>query len=74
MTSITIPNSVTEIREFAFTSHKLDSITIPNSVTEIGEGAFKNNNLTSVVLENYPGAGVFDNTVRIQIKKKKTDE
>ena len=38
---ITIPNSVTDIEEFAFTScTKLTSITIPESVTSIGDCSF----------------------------------
>ena len=41
LTSITIPNSVTEIGEKAFRGcSNLTSVTIPDSVTEIGEGAF----------------------------------
>jgi len=41
LTSITIPNSVTSIGEYAFTDcSSLTSITIPNSVTSIGEYAF----------------------------------
>ena len=41
ITSITIPNSVTNIANSAFCfCNKLTSITIPNSVTSIGEGAF----------------------------------
>ena len=41
MTSVTIPNSVTKIGNYAFYGCiGLTSITIPNSVTEIGWGAF----------------------------------
>ena len=41
MTSITIPNSVTEIGEWAFGNCSgLTSVTIPNSVTYIGDLAF----------------------------------
>ena len=41
MTSVTIPNSVTEIGECAFWDCSgLTSVTIPNSVTSIGGGAF----------------------------------
>ena len=41
MQSIIIPNSVTIIRDYAFSGcSNLTSITIPNSVTSIGEGAF----------------------------------
>ena len=39
--SITIPNSVEKIGDFAFAEcSNLTSITIPNSVTSIGDGAF----------------------------------
>ena len=40
LTSITIPDSVTEIAYAAFAESGLTSITIPNSVTEIGRFAF----------------------------------
>ena len=48
----TIPNSVTEIGESAFSGCKaLSSIVIPNSVTEIGESAFRGcEALTSIVI------------------------
>ena len=54
LTSITIPNSVTSIRERAFEScSSLTSVTIPNSVTSIGEYAFyKCSGLTSVTIPN----------------------
>ena len=54
LTSITIPNSVTKIGEYAFQScSKLPSITIPNSVTSIGGGAFNGcSGLTSIVVES----------------------
>ncbi len=41
LTSVTIPNSVTSIGEYAFEGCSgLTSMTIPNSVTSIGNGAF----------------------------------
>ena len=54
LTSITIPNSVTEICEDAFANCTgLTSINIPNSVTTIGEGAFRQcSGLTSVTIPN----------------------
>ena len=43
LTSVEIPNSVTEIGEYAFSGcTSLTSVEIPNSVTEIGKYAFAN--------------------------------
>lgn len=52
LTSVTIPDSVTEIEEAAFLCcHDLTSITIPDSVTKIGEAAFYYcTSLTSVTI------------------------
>ena len=52
ITSITIPNSVTSIGEWAFQyCSRLTSITIPNSVTSIGISAFRNcSSLTSITI------------------------
>ncbi|MBF1612639.1 MAG: leucine-rich repeat domain-containing protein, partial [Prevotella sp.] len=54
LTSVTIPNSVTEIGGGAFVGcSSLTSVTIPNSVTTIGEEAFTNcSSLTSVNIPN----------------------
>lgn len=53
-TSVTIPNSVTSIKDSAFQNCKsLTSITIPNSVTSIGDSAFYNcESLTSITIPN----------------------
>ena len=58
LTSITIPNSVTEIRDNAFEDSGLTSITMPNVITIYGD-AFKNClNLTSVFIpESIRGIG-----------------
>ena len=52
--SITIPNSVTSIRNYAFDGCTgLTSVTIPNSVTSIGESAFSGcTGLTSITIGN----------------------
>jgi Flp pilus assembly protein protease CpaA len=55
LTSVTIPNSVTSIGDFAFYfCTELTSVTIPNSVTSIGNSSFRHcNKLTSIIIPNY---------------------
>jgi hypothetical protein len=50
LTSVTIPSSVTSIKDGAFLNSRLTSVTIPSSVTSIGDGAFRDNRLTSVTI------------------------
>ena len=54
LTSIIIPNTVTNIGKYAFLGvEALTSIVIPNSVTKIGDGAFRGcKGLTSVIIPN----------------------
>lgn len=54
VTNLVIPNTITEIKDYAFYCYDgLTSITIPNSVTSIGERAFNYcTNLTSLVIGN----------------------
>jgi hypothetical protein len=53
LTSVSIPNSVTNIGDFAFYLSSLTSISIPNSITNIGQGTFASCiNLTSVTIPN----------------------
>ena len=54
ITELVIPDSVTEIREEAFSGcSSLTNITIPSSVTSIGHGAFQGcSSLTSVTIGN----------------------
>ena len=54
LTSLTIPNSVTSIGDFAFSGcSKLKSINIPENVTSIGNYAFNNcDSLTSITIPN----------------------
>ncbi|MBU2929107.1 leucine-rich repeat domain-containing protein [Winogradskyella psychrotolerans] len=50
ITSVSIPNSIVEIREGAFINNFLTTVSIPDSVTLIERNAFANNVLTSVDL------------------------
>ncbi|MBC2846029.1 leucine-rich repeat domain-containing protein [Winogradskyella flava] len=52
LTSVTIPNSVQFIINFAFGTNQLTTITIPDSVVSIGGNAFVNNQLNSITLSN----------------------
>ena len=58
LTSITIPNSVRSISDYAFSGAGLTSITIPKNVTSIGEGILKGCGLTTIVVES--GNTVYD--------------
>ena len=50
--SVTIPNSVTSIGDYAFSYSGITSINIPNSVTSIGEGVFSFSGITSIDIPN----------------------
>ena len=50
--SVTIPDGITSIGDYAFLGSELTNVTIPNSVTSIGVSAFVNNQLTEVTIPN----------------------
>ena len=52
LTSVVIPDSITEIWHHAFANNQLTSVVIPNSVTTIGYDAFANNQLTNITIPN----------------------
>ncbi len=68
LTSVTIPNSVTSIGQWAFYESSLPSLTIPNSVMSIGFEAFKLCSLTSVTIPSSValiGPGAFSDCGRL---------
>lgn len=50
ITSVSIPNSVTEIESWAFTGCSFSSIIIPSNVTKIGASSFAATALTSITI------------------------
>jgi hypothetical protein len=53
LAGVTIPNSVTNIGEYAFSGCSLTGVTVPNSVTSLGDGAFDScTRLTAVTIPN----------------------
>ncbi|BFP39434.1 hypothetical protein FGF1_02790 [Flavobacteriaceae bacterium GF1] len=52
LTSVTIPEDVTNIGSSAFANNHLIEVVIPNGVTNIGSWAFANNQLTKVTISD----------------------
>lgn len=73
ITSITIPNGVTEIGDFAFAwCEKLAKVVIPASVTEIGENAFTECvSLTSISLDSGSKSFVYSGSMLLSKNKKR---
>lgn len=63
LTSVTLPNSITSIEDFAFAGSGLSSISIPADVTSIGFSAFESSTVRSIVIpDNVKSIG--DNAFR----------
>ncbi len=50
MTSLVIPEGVTEIPDYAFIGSSLESVTLPSTLTKIGKGAFSGSKLKSITI------------------------
>ncbi len=51
VTTVSIPETVEKIYDYAFAGSGITSITVPASVKEIGKGAFKDSKLSSIAFE-----------------------
>ena len=52
LTSVTIPETLEYIGNYAFENNQLTNVTIPGNVSRIGNFAFSNNRLTSITIPN----------------------
>lgn len=50
LTSVEIPDTITEIGDMAFAGARLETLTIPESVTKIGRKAFHLHHLTELTI------------------------
>ena len=65
VTNVVVPNGITTIPTYAFSSSKITNVTLPNSVTTIEQYAFKNAQITSIELPESItsiGSGAFEST------------
>lgn len=60
ITSVSIPQGIEYIGDYAFNTNQLSDIIIPNGVSFIGAGAFGSNVLTTFVLPNITESGFID--------------
>ena len=61
--SVTLPNSLAYIGNYAFSGNNLSSIVLPNSLSYIGDNAFSGNPISSIKIPDavaYIGARAFD--------------
>ena len=63
LSSITIPNSVKSIEEYALSGCPLSTITIPSSVTDIAETVFSYSGLTEITVDENNNSYCTDNGV-----------
>jgi len=64
ITSVKIPNTITQIGKDSFRNNKISRLDLPSSVVNIGMGAFNGNDITKLVLPNklkYIGDAAFAN-------------
>lgn len=52
ITSVSLPNKLDKIYDYAFAENNITSLTIPDSVTEITSYAFEQNNISTLTLGN----------------------
>ena len=57
--TITIPENVEIICDYAFFIHSITSVSLPNTLKEIGFGAFQETGLTSIELKNVESIGMY---------------
>lgn len=65
ITSISLPDTLKIIGNYAFENNEIEQVKIPGSVVFIGKNAFKNNNINKLKIDNienvFLGAGCFNN-------------